>query len=500
MIPLLSIIVFAPLVAAVILLFMSDEQRIKRWATFSSVVIFLLTVWLWFAFDSGNPNIQFLEEYTWIPAIDVSYRMGVDGLSVPLITLTGLLTTVSIYYSTRVINTRVKEYFFLFLFLEVGMFGVFTALDFFLFYVFWEIGLVPMYFLIGVWGGERRQYAAIKFFIYTLIGSVLMLLAILGLYFSTGTFNILALPGEELFGGNFLLKSLAFWGFFLAFAIKVPMWPFHTWLPDAHVEAPTAGSVILAGILLKLGGYGFLRILLPIFPDTFNAYWFPIAILALISIIYGALVAMAQWDLKKLIAYTSVNHMGYAMLGIAAAAATLDTSDAVFNSRAIALNGALFQFIAHGLITGALFLLVGIIYERAHTRDLRAFGGLGSILPVYYAAFGFTAFASLGLPGLAGFVSEFMVFRGAFAIIPYVAAFGIIGIVVTAALFLWKVIQMVFLGELKNEQWRALPDMHGWELISLVPLMVLFLLFGVYPKPVLDYLNVGVTNLLELMS
>jgi len=307
------------------------------------------------------------------------------------------------------------------------------------------------------------------------------------------------LPDKELFGGNFILKSLAFWGIFLAFAIKVPMWPFHTWLPDAHTEAPTAGSVILAGILLKLGGYGFLRILMPIFPDVFNAFWPIVAVLAVISIVYGALVAMAQWDLKRLIAYSSVSHMGYAMLGIATAAATLDTSESIFTSRAIALNGALFQFIAHGLITGGLFFMVGVIYERAHTRDLKAFGGLGAILPIIYGFFAITAFASLGLPGLAGFVSEFMVFRGAFHIIPYIAAIGVIGIVATAAMFLWKVIQMVFLGPL-NERWKDLPDMYWWEVVTMAPLVVLFTLLGVYPMPVLQYVNAGVVKVLELMS
>jgi NADH-quinone oxidoreductase subunit M len=322
-----------------------------------------------------------------------------------------------------------------------------------------------------------------------------------------GTFDITALPAlsGDLFGGNFLLLSLAFWGIFISFAIKVPLFPFHTWLPDAHVEAPTAGSVILAGILLKLGGYGIIRILMPVFPETFNFYWLPIAILAVISIVYGALVAMAQWDLKKLIAYTSVNHMGYAMLGIAAAAATLG-NDALLETRAIALNGAVFQFIAHGLITGALFLLVGVIYERAHTRDLKAFGGLGAILPIFYGFMAITVFASLGLPGLAGFVSEFMAFRGAFGvglaeqpILAVLSFIALLGIVFTAALFLWKVIQGIFLGQL-NERWADLPDMHRWEMIALAPLVILFVLFGVYPAPILNIINTGVLKVLDLMG
>ncbi len=502
--PILTLITLMPLLGALVVLAIPrDKERvIKLFSIVLSLIPFILAIIVWFNYDFQAATLQFVEEYQWIPSLNIKYRMGVDGLSVPMVFLTTLLTTISLYYSSHVINVRVKEYFFFFLLLEMGMLGVFTSLDFFLFYVFWEIGLVPMYFLIGVWGGERREYAAIKFFLYTLAGSVLMLLAILGMYFAEGTFDIIEMAARQPFSNNFVLQAMAFWGIFAAFAIKVPLFPFHTWLPDAHVEAPTAGSVILAGILLKLGCYGFLRILLPIFPQAFHVYAPIVGILALISIVYGALVSMAQWDLKKLIAYSSVNHMGYVLLGVSAAAAAgfgMSTNPAILDSATIAVNGAVMQMFNHGIITGGLFLLVGIIYERAHTRDLKAFGGLGTKVPIYYSVVITTVLASLGLPGLAGFVSEFMVFRGAVAIIPWITVFGVLGVVVTAAFFLWKVIQGMFLGPL-NEKWADLPDMERYELLCMGPLIFFMALFGLYPVPILNIMNNTVHNMLYTLS
>jgi NADH-quinone oxidoreductase subunit M len=499
---LLTLITFIPLVGVLLILFIpSEEERtIKNIAIGISFIPLLLAILMWFGYDKTAGGFQHFFEADWIPAIHVFYRVGVDGLSIPLIFLTALLTTLGLVYSSYTITRRVKEFFLLFLLLEMGMFGVFVSLDLVLFYVFWEIGLVPMYLLIGIWGQpkDRPQYAAIKFFLYTLIGSVGMLLAILGLYFYHGTFNIIELSQvQSLFGGVGWIASLAFWAFFIAFAIKVPLWPFHTWLPDAHTAAPTAGSVILAGVLLKLGAYGMLRIALPIFPQQFKYFCTTIPIipiLALLSIVYGALVCMAQWDLKRLIAYSSVSHMGYVMLGVAAAAAAWGRP-ALADAAAMASNGAALQMFNHGIITGGLFFLVGVIYERAHTRDLQSFGGLSKMTPYYYGIFMVTALASLGLPGLAGFWAEFFIFRGAFQIMPVFAAIGVVGIVVTAAYILWKIVQYVFLGDFSMEKWQEathgakLTDMLAFEKVTMWPLVVFMIGFGVYPTPIVDFFN-----------
>ena len=507
--PIVSLITFIPLIGAIIVALIprDREREIKWFAVIISLIPLLLSIIMWTLFEVGG-GMQFMEEASWIPTLDVYYRVGVDGISVPMIFLTTLLTTLCLFYSAYTIKVRVKEFFSLFLLLAMGMIGVFVALDLVLFYVFWEIGLVPMFLLIGIWGQpkDRPQYSAIKFFLYTLVGSVAMLLAFIGIFLTTGTWNILEIPAVGPLADHPTLAIAAFWGIFLAFAIKVPMWPFHTWLPDAHTAAPTAGSVILAGVLLKLGGYGFIRILLPFFPVLFKTFAPFIGIIALISMIYGALVSMAQWDLKRLIAYSSVSHMGYFTLGLVAAAATLVTAEPVLDSRASALDGAVLQMFNHGIITGGLFFLVGVIYERTHTRDLKAFGGLSAKLPVFYGVMLLTGLASLGLPGLAGFISELLVFRGAFAIMPIYAIIGIIAIVLTAAYILWKIVQYVFLGEFSEEKWSAIFDREHWhfstdmarfEVITLVPLIFFMLLVGIWPAPILNVINTATTALLS---
>lgn len=482
----LSYMTFIPLLGMIVILFINKEKvQLIRWtAALFSFVPLLLSFVLLSQFKSFTSEMQFVEKFDWIPSLGVNYIMGADGISVPMLFLTALLSFLSIIASFN-IDKRVKEYFAFFLLLETGMMGVFAALDFFLFYVFWEIVLVPMYFLIGVWGGPRKEYAAIKFFLYTLFGSLFMLIGILALYFTVEphTLDMMQLIQKA----PDLTRSfqlLVFAAFFLAFAIKVPIFPFHTWLPDAHVEAPTAVSVILAGVLLKMGVYGFLRISYPMFPQGAIYYAVPMAILGLISIVYGALVCMAQKDLKKLVAYSSVSHMGYCILGLSAITAA-------------GISGCVFQMFSHGLITGALFLLVGMLYDRAHTRDIEGFGGLWIKLPVYSAIMILFCMGSLGLPGLSGFVSEFMVFVGAFKIFPVITALAISGVVITAAYFL-RMIQKMFLGQF-NTKWENLVEISGQEIFTITPLAILMIMVGVYPVVLSNMINATVENIVHLI-
>ena len=505
----LSILLALPVLGLLTILFLDKERHVRAIQMVAVLASAAALAWsivccytFWAQPNPGPHRMRLEQSWDWIPTLGIKYHVGIDGLSLPLIVLTAGLSFLSIVYSLRV-TERVKEYMAWFLLLETGMLGVFVSLDFFLFYVFWEIGLVPMYFLIGGWGGPRREYAAIKFFLYTLIGSLAMLLSILALYFSMNphTFDMMKIIAAQPLAGEGLKAGLVFWGFFLGFAIKVPLWPFHTWLPDAHVEAPTAGSVILAGVLLKLGTYGFVRVSLPMLPEASARFADILAILALISIVYGALCAMAQTDLKKLIAYSSVNHMGYVILGVAAAAAYSGPGAsslgiaATETSRTTALNGAVLQMVTHGIITGALFFLVGVIYDRAHTRDIDAFGGLAKRMPLYAGIMMFACFASLGLPGLAGFVAEFFCFVGAFSSFTLITCLAALGVIITAAYFLWM-IQRVFLGPLK-EKWATLTDMDWGELVATVPLCIAMLAIGLYPWPLISAINGPMTELVR---
>ena len=488
--PILTVITFLPIVGALLIGFIPRQrvEAIKKTALLVSLATFLLSLPLYFQFEL-TAGMQFLERHAWIPAFGIQYQLGVDGISLFMVLLTTFLTPLVVLASWKSIEKSVKGYMISFLVLETGMLGVFTALDLFLFYVFWEAMLIPMYFIIGVWGGENRIYAAVKFFIYTMVGSLLMLVAILVLYFYHGgltgqyTFDLLALQQIDV---PLDYQTWLFLAFGLSFAIKVPMFPLHTWLPDAHVEAPTGGSVILAGVLLKMGTYGFLRFCLPLFPYASLQFTPWILALGVVGIIYGALVAMVQPDLKKMVAYSSVSHLGFVMLGIFAL-----TNQGV--------QGGLLQMINHGLSTGALFLIVGMIYERRHTRLIADFGGLAKRIPIFTVFFMVVTLSSIGLPGLNGFVGEFLILLGTFLAHRWYAVVAAVGVIL-AAVYMLTMFQRVMFGKLDKEENKTLVDLSRREIAVLVPIVLLIVLIGVYPNVFLKKMEPTVNRLIEVVQ
>jgi NADH-quinone oxidoreductase subunit M len=481
--PILSVVTFLPLLGALlVMLLVRGNERLARgtarwvamWTTLVTFAISLVMVW---RFDAGSAEFQFVEKHSWLGI--ASYHMGVDGISLPFVILTTALMPICILASWTSIQKRVKEYMIAFLVLETLMIGTFSALDLVLFYLFFEGGLIPMFLIIGVWGGPRRVYASFKFFLYTLLGSVLMLLAIMAMYWDAGTTDIPALLRH---GFPLGLQKWAWLAFFASFAVKMPMWPVHTWLPDAHVEAPTAGSVILAAILLKMGGYGFLRFSLPMFASASETFAPFVFALSIIAIIYTSLLALAQEDVKKLIAYSSVAHMGLVTMGI-------------FTLTHQGIEGGIFQMLSHGVVSGALFLCVGVIYDRMHTREISAYGGLVARMPIYAACFMVFTLANVGLPGTGGFVGEFLTMLGAFRVNTWVAIFAATGVILSAAYMLYLYWRVIF-GKLVKPSLMAITDLSLREIAILAPLVIITLLMGIYPKPVFDVTSASVANLI----
>jgi NADH-quinone oxidoreductase subunit M len=485
--PILTAITFLPLVGALFILVVRGEDQVAvrnmRWtALFTTLITFLLSLILWADFDPANKGFQFVEQYPWLGGA-MTYHMGVDGISLPFVLLTAFLMPISILASFKV-DRRVKEYMIAFLVLETLMIGVFCALDLGLFYLFFEGGLIPMFLIIGIWGGPQRVYASFKFFLYTLLGSVLMLLAIMAMFWHAGTSDIASILARPSFPAE--MQTWLWLAFFASFAVKLPMWPVHTWLPDAHVEAPTAGSVILAAILLKMGGYGFIRFSLPMFPVASEMFAPLVFTLSVVAIVYTSLVALAQEDMKKLIAYSSVAHMGFVTIGI-------------FSLTQQGIEGAIFQMVSHGLVSGALFLCVGVIYDRLHTRDIAAYGGLVHRMPAYALVFMIFTMANVGLPGTSGFVGEFLTLLSAFLVNSWVAVFATLGVILSAAYALWLYGRVIF-GPLTKPALRGMLDIDRREAATLMPLAALTVLFGVYPAPVMDLYAATVGGLMNQLA
>lgn len=483
--PLLSLATFLPLIgAAFIFLFAQGgdeaaDRNAKSVALMTTILTFLVSLVIWTNFENGTAEFQFIERYAWLGG-GIDYQMGVDGISVLFVVLTAFLMPICILASWQAITLRVREFMIAFLLLECMMIGVFCALDFVLFYLFFEGGLIPMFLIIGVWGGPRRVYSSFKFFLYTLLGSVLLLLAMIYMYFEVGTTDIPTLMG---YGFSAEAQTWLWLAFFASFAVKMPMWPVHTWLPDAHVEAPTAGSVILAGVLLKMGGYGFLRFSLPMLPLASDLFVPLIFTLSVVAVVYTSLVALMQEDMKKLIAYSSVAHMGFVTIGIF-----------TFNTQGI--EGGIFQMLSHGIVSAALFLVVGVVYDRIHSREIAHYGGLVNRMPIYAFTFMIFMLASVGLPGTAGFVGEILVLVGVYQVNTWVAALTALGVILGAAYMLWLYRRIIF-GQLEKDDLKQIADMNAREIALFAPLVILAVLMGIYPAPFLDVMHVSVDNLIH---
>ncbi len=493
--PLLSLVIWLPIIGGLVVLAAgaSGNNCLVRWAALlSSIVVFLVSLPLWTGFNLTTHEMQFVEQAAWIPAFNITYHLGIDGISMPLILLTTFTTILVVIAGWEVIQHKVAQYMACFLIMEGMMNGVFASLDGILFYVFWEAMLIPMFLVIGIWGGQNRVYATIKFFLYTFFGSVFLLVALIYLYFQAGSFSILDFQAVPI---SMTAQILIFLAFLIAFAVKVPMWPVHTWLPDAHVEAPTGGSVILAAIMLKLGAYGFLRFMIPIAPDASAELDWLVITMSLVAIVYIALIALVQEDMKKLVAYSSISHMGFVTLGFFIVFDIYTQTGSVSGS-ALGMEGAMVQMISHGFVSGAMFLCIGVMYDRMHSRNISDYGGVVNSMPWFAALFVFFAMANAGLPGTSGFVGEFMVVLGAFQANFWYAFLAGSTLILGAAYTLWMVKRVIF-GEVKNEKVAALKDLNGREALVLGTLAFFVLLLGVYPAPLLEVMHSTVDNLLQ---